>query len=185
MSAGPNMLGPGLSLAQYFAPTACQTRCNGLLQEMVVLRNLTEPQVTPAMSLCFDHPFPKYAQQKFLIQLGAAGQVHKHLLTNTSHFYIALAGYLQLWRAHERRGTFLFYCDAVKQDKSSGGSVDTTKTRSDPQRVRMSSGERPIGAARGKQSDTVTLPTPPPSPPDDEMTMTKFGRPNLANFHHF
>ena len=38
----------------------------------------------------------------------------------------------------------------VKQDKSSGGSVDTTETRSDPQRVRMSSGERPIGAARGK-----------------------------------
>ena len=29
----------------------------------------------------------------------------------------------------------------VKQDKSSRGSVDTTKTRSDPQRVRMSSGE--------------------------------------------
>ena len=40
----------------------------------------------------------------------------------------------------------------VKQDKSSRGSVDTTKTRSGPQRVRMSSGERPIGAARGKQS---------------------------------
>ena len=40
----------------------------------------------------------------------------------------------------------------VKQDKSSGGSVDTTKTRSGPQRVRMSSGERPIGAAKGKQS---------------------------------
>ena len=37
----------------------------------------------------------------------------------------------------------------VKQDKSSGGSVDTTKTRSGPQRVRMSSGERPIGAAKG------------------------------------
>ena len=50
----------------------------------------------------------------------------------------------------------------VKQDKSSGGSVDTTKTRSDPQRVRMSSGERPIGAAKGKQSDTEALchPTP-------------------------
>ena len=30
----------------------------------------------------------------------------------------------------------------VKQDKSSRGSVDTTKTRSDPQRVRMSSSER-------------------------------------------
>ena len=37
----------------------------------------------------------------------------------------------------------------VKQDKSSGGSVDTTKTRSGPQRVGMSSGERPIGAAKG------------------------------------
>ena len=49
----------------------------------------------------------------------------------------------------------------VKQDKSSGGSVDTTKTRSDPQRVRMSSGERPIGAAIGKQSDTEALCQPP------------------------
>ena len=51
---------------------------------------------------------------------------------------------------------------AVKQDKSSGGSVDTTKTRSDPQRVRMSSGERPIGAAKGEQSDTEALCQPPP-----------------------
>ena len=43
--------------------------------------------------------------------------------------------------------------------------VDTTKTRSDPQRVRMSSGERPIGAARGKKSDTEALcPPPPPAP---------------------
>ena len=53
----------------------------------------------------------------------------------------------------------------VKQDKSSGGSVDTTKTRSGPQRVRMSSGERPIGAAKGKQSDTEALCQPPPPPP--------------------
>ena len=45
----------------------------------------------------------------------------------------------------------------VKQDKSSGGSVDTTKTRSGPQRVRMSSGERPIGAAKGKQPNTEAL----------------------------
>ena len=50
----------------------------------------------------------------------------------------------------------------VKQDKSSGGSVDTTKTRSGPRRVRMSSGERPIGAAKGKQSDTEALCQPPP-----------------------
>ena len=51
----------------------------------------------------------------------------------------------------------------VKQDKSSGGSVDTTKTRSDPQRVRMSSGEGPMGAAKGKQPDAEALcPTPPP-----------------------
>ena len=50
----------------------------------------------------------------------------------------------------------------VKQDKSSRGSVDTTKTRSDPRRVRMSSGERPIGAVKGKQSDTEALCQPPP-----------------------
>ena len=50
----------------------------------------------------------------------------------------------------------------VKQDKSSRGSVDTTKTRSGPQRVRLSSGERPIGAAKGKQSDTEALCQPPP-----------------------
>ena len=53
----------------------------------------------------------------------------------------------------------------VKQDKSSGGSVDTTKTRSGPQRVRMSSCERPIGAAKGKQPDTEALCQPPPSRP--------------------
>ena len=53
----------------------------------------------------------------------------------------------------------------VKQDKSSGGSVDTTKTRSGPQRVRMSSGERPIAAAKGKQSHTEALCQPPPPPP--------------------
>ena len=52
--------------------------------------------------------------------------------------------------------------EVVKQDKSSGGSVDTTKTRSGPQRVRRSSGERPIGAAKGKQSDAEALCQPPP-----------------------
>ena len=50
----------------------------------------------------------------------------------------------------------------VKQDTSSGGSFDTTKTRSGPQRVGMCSGERPIGAAKGKQSDTKALCQPPP-----------------------
>ena len=43
----------------------------------------------------------------------------------------------------------------VKQDKSSGGSVDTTKTRSDPQRVRMCKGEGARGAAKGKQTNTM------------------------------
>ena len=53
-----------------------------------------------------------------------------------------------------------------KQDKSSGASVDTTKTRSGPQRVGMSSGERPRGAANGKSSDTEALcQYPPPTPP--------------------
>ena len=50
----------------------------------------------------------------------------------------------------------------VKQETSSRGSVDTTTTRSDPQRVRMSSGERPIGAAKGKQPNTEALCQPPP-----------------------
>ena len=45
----------------------------------------------------------------------------------------------------------------VKQDKSSRGSVDTTQTHSGPQRVRMSSGERPIDAAKGKQPNTEAL----------------------------
>ena len=54
------------------------------------------------------------------------------------------------------------FTGGVKQDKSSRGSVDTTKTRSGPRRVRMCSGERPIGAAKGKQSDTEALCQPPP-----------------------
>ena len=57
-------------------------------------------------------------------------------------------------------------------------AVDTTKTRSDPQRVWMWKGERPIGAAKGKQTSTMascsTAPVvpsclqkavPPPPPP--------------------
>ena len=52
----------------------------------------------------------------------------------------------------------------VKHDKSSRGSVDTTKTRSDPQRVRMSSGERPIGAAKGKHPNAEALCHYPPPP---------------------
>ena len=45
----------------------------------------------------------------------------------------------------------------VKQDKSFRGSIDTTKPRLDSQRVRMSSGQRPIGAAKGKQPNTEAL----------------------------
>ena len=52
----------------------------------------------------------------------------------------------------------------VTQDMSSGGSVDTTNTRSGPQRVRMCSGERPMGAAKGTQSVTEALCQPPPLP---------------------
>ena len=69
----------------------------------------------------------------------------------------------------ERRGrgggghqTMRFACGSSLAPPNRG-SVDTTKTRSGPQRVRMSSGERPIGAAKGKQSDTEALcQTPPP-----------------------
>ena len=59
----------------------------------------------------------------------------------------------------------------VKQDKSSGGSVDTTKTRSGPRRIRRSSGERPIGAAKGTQSDTEALCQPPPPLPQKNKSL--------------
>ena len=44
-------------------------------------------------------------------------------------------------------------------------NTHTTKTRSGPQRVRMSSGERPIGAAKGKQPNAEVLCQPPPPSP--------------------
>ena len=50
----------------------------------------------------------------------------------------------------------------VKRDKSFRGSVNTTKTRSDPQRTGMYNGERPIGAAKGKQTNTMASYQPPP-----------------------
>ena len=52
----------------------------------------------------------------------------------------------------------------VKQDKSSRGSVDTTRQSSDPQGVGLSSGKRPVGAAKGKQHSTKALCQPPPPP---------------------
>ena len=65
----------------------------------------------------------------------------------------------------------------VKQDKSSRGSVDTTKIRLSPQRVRMSSGERPIGAAKGKQSDTKALCQPPHRVPCGPVAIRPCGVP--------
>ena len=53
----------------------------------------------------------------------------------------------------------------VKQGKSSGGSVDTTRHSSDPQRVGLFSGERPVGAAKGKQFSTKASSQ--PLPPQD------------------
>ena len=51
----------------------------------------------------------------------------------------------------------------VKQDNSSRGSVDTTKTCSNPQRVTTYNGERPIGPAKGKQTNTMaSCQSPPP-----------------------
>ena len=58
--------------------------------------------------------------------------------------------------------------EVVKQDKSSRGSVDTTKTCSDPPRVGMYNGERPIGAAKGKQTNTMALCQAPPPPLDPD-----------------
>ena len=63
----------------------------------------------------------------------------------------------------------------VKQDKSSGGSIDTTKTRSGPRRVRMCTGERPIGAAKGRQPHTEALCQPPPPLSVSSHECTKSG----------
>ena len=53
----------------------------------------------------------------------------------------------------------------VKQNKSSRGSVDTPRTRSDPQRVRMCSGERPIERTNERTPWPRANPTPPPPRP--------------------
>ena len=65
----------------------------------------------------------------------------------------------------------------VKQDKSSGDSVDTTKTRSDPQTARMCKGERSIGAAKGKETNTMASCQPPPPPTTNTSTEHTIGRP--------
>ena len=64
----------------------------------------------------------------------------------------------------------------VKQDKSSRGSADTAKTRSDPQRVRMCKGERPIGGTKGKQTTPWPRAKPPP-PSSHPGSLTKCLRP--------
>ena len=78
---------------------------------------------------------------------------------------IRLDGQGSIRKAVDHRSWEGYPPPALKQDKSSRGSVDTTKTRSGPQRVRMCSGEKPIGAAKGKQSDTEALCQTPPSRP--------------------
>eukprot|EP00667_Euglena_gracilis_P004706 EG_transcript_4726 len=79
-----------------------------LAKEMLMLRNLSEPQITPAVSLCFDRPM--YAQAS-ISALGHQGQVKAERLPNPEQFYIAIAGFLRVWYSHETRGAFLFYCD--------------------------------------------------------------------------
>ena len=71
----------------------------------------------------------------------------------------------------------------VKQDKSSRGSIDTTKTGSDLQRVRLSSGERPIGTTKGKQPNTEALcHPPPPLPPTHYLTGFSPKRPRTGEW---
>ena len=62
-------------------------------------------------------------------------------------------------------------------------ALDTTKTRSDPRRVRMSSGERPIGAAKGKQPNTEALCQPPPPLVQETPLHSKRGGEGRGNRH--
>ena len=58
----------------------------------------------------------------------------------------------------------------VKQDKSSGGSVDATKTRSDPQRVRM---WRQANRHRQRQTTEYRGLVPSPPPPSSSSSSTR------------
>ena len=62
--------------------------------------------------------------------------------------------------------------------------MDTTKTCPDPQRVRMSSGERPIGAAKGKQSDTQALCQNPPHGPPNAYQFVVIGNRQFGHLRH-
>eukprot|EP01006_Ploeotia_vitrea_P026140 TRINITY_DN59109_c0_g1_i1.p1 TRINITY_DN59109_c0_g1~~TRINITY_DN59109_c0_g1_i1.p1 ORF type:complete len:448 (-),score=19.51 TRINITY_DN59109_c0_g1_i1:236-1432(-) len=80
-----------------------------LLSEMLVLRNLTDHLITPAVSLCFDTPAVQYAQLLFRKTL----RWEKNMTKNSPKtFFTAMAGWTQMWKAHRWRGRFLFYCDS-------------------------------------------------------------------------
>eukprot|EP01012_Entosiphon_sulcatum_P025315 TRINITY_DN30627_c0_g1_i1.p1 TRINITY_DN30627_c0_g1~~TRINITY_DN30627_c0_g1_i1.p1 ORF type:complete len:709 (-),score=76.41 TRINITY_DN30627_c0_g1_i1:5-2095(-) len=79
-----------------------------VLKEMLWLRNATEPETTPAVALCFDGRM--YAQA-LIRQLGPHGERKPIRWTNAEDYFLAIAGQLQFWHAHHRRGRFLFYCD--------------------------------------------------------------------------
>eukprot|EP01012_Entosiphon_sulcatum_P006137 TRINITY_DN12866_c0_g1_i1.p1 TRINITY_DN12866_c0_g1~~TRINITY_DN12866_c0_g1_i1.p1 ORF type:complete len:670 (-),score=72.91 TRINITY_DN12866_c0_g1_i1:1227-3215(-) len=79
-----------------------------VLKEMVLLRNLSEPVITPPVALCFDRRM--YAQ-RLVTQLGHQGQVRAERWPDHRMYFAAVAGYLHIWHAHRARGRFLFYCD--------------------------------------------------------------------------
>ena len=79
-----------------------------MLKEMLMQRNLSEPQITPPVALCFDRPM--YAQS-MVRTLGRQGQTKAERLPDARQFYVAVAGFLRVWYSHEARGEFLFYCD--------------------------------------------------------------------------
>ena len=90
---------------------------------------------------------------------------------------VTIVGKNEIYIRENLMGPFLVP-DPPPPPKSSGGSVDTTKTRSGPQRVRRCSGERPIGAAKGKQSDAEALCQPqPPSPSSNTPLPSSAPRP--------
>ena len=79
-----------------------------MLKEMLLLRNLSEPQITPPVALCFNQP--AYAQA-LVDQLGRQGQNKAERLADARTWYVAMAGFLRTWESHQARGAFLFYCD--------------------------------------------------------------------------
>eukprot|EP01012_Entosiphon_sulcatum_P028416 TRINITY_DN3435_c0_g2_i1.p1 TRINITY_DN3435_c0_g2~~TRINITY_DN3435_c0_g2_i1.p1 ORF type:complete len:708 (+),score=103.01 TRINITY_DN3435_c0_g2_i1:27-2126(+) len=79
-----------------------------LLKEMRVLRNFSEPIITPALAMCFAEGM---FAQALIRQLGPHGATKATRWSSHEDYFLTLAGFMQFWDANRVRGSYLFYCD--------------------------------------------------------------------------